>query len=36
MNFNRKVLTKATLRLVVWVAIVGIVWKNHGFSDAMI
>ena len=36
MTLNQKVLFAATLRLVVWVAIVGIVWKNHGFSDAMI
>ena len=36
MNFNKKVLLTATLRLVAWVAIIGITWYNYGFSISMI
>ena len=36
MNFSNKKLFTATLRLLVWVAIVGITWYNYGFLIAMI
>ena len=36
MTLNQKVLFTATLRLVVWVAIVGITWYNFGFSISLI
>ena len=36
MNFNRKVLLTATLRLVAWVAVIGITWYHCGFYISMI
>ena len=36
MNFNRNVLFKASLRLIVWVAIVAITWHKFGAEVSLV